>query len=291
MKCTWLRRVHAPKDILSGWVKCPSVHLYGGYGAAVPTWAKKGPNGLSVVSWGKLRHPHTTPPESATVNEPRSRPKRWHQSGTLTLLGSRRTASRICLQEEVLNNSKVEGSHFMHISIHGGQRASHTRWLVSRSPQPPLFTANVQIVKGLSVREWLFFSWRWFAHIRQLLTGMYSWAPRPHTGIWDLWAQPARFPESVSPSRARETAVKHQRPLTLKLKQKTAPNISPFAEAECTPYIRNGAHEARIPTSFITICFHLHRPQNHFSSDKNKHEHTLQNWRCCGSTKKVKTNI
>lgn len=62
-------------------------------------------------------------------------------------------ASRICLQEEVLNNSKVEGSHFMHISIHGGQRASQTRWLVSRSPQPPLFTANVQIVKGLSVRE------------------------------------------------------------------------------------------------------------------------------------------
>lgn len=121
MKCTWLRRVHAPKDILSGWVKYPSVHLHGGYGAAVPTWAKKGPNGLSVVNWGKLRHPHTTPPESATVNEPRSRPKRWHQSGTLTLLGSRWTASHICLQEEVLNNSKVEGSHFMHISIHGGQ--------------------------------------------------------------------------------------------------------------------------------------------------------------------------
>lgn len=65
----------------------------------------------------------THTPEKATVNEPHSRPKRWHQSGTLLPFGSRRTPSRICLLEEVLNNSKVRETILCRSAYMAAERA------------------------------------------------------------------------------------------------------------------------------------------------------------------------
>lgn len=115
-------------------------------------------------------HTSKRTPEKATVNEPHSRPKCWHQSGTHTPFGSRRTVSRICLLEQVLNNSKVKGNHFMHICIHS-KRACQTYWLSSRSSPLMLFTAIVQIVKGNSLLLNDFFSWRWFTYMKLLSDG------------------------------------------------------------------------------------------------------------------------
>lgn len=102
----------------------------------------------------ELRKTHTSKhtPEKATVNEPRSRPKRWHQSGTLSPFGSRRTVSRICLLEQVLNNSKVTET----ILCISACSACQTRWRSSRSSLLVLFTAIVQIVKAFALSERLF---------------------------------------------------------------------------------------------------------------------------------------
>lgn len=118
----------------------------------------------------ELTKPHASKhtPEKATVNEPHSRPKRWHQSGTLTPSGSRRTASHICLLEQVLNNSKVRET----ILCISAYTASRRAKLVGSLPVLPLllfFSAIVQIVERFVLSEWLFLMMMIYLYMKQLL--------------------------------------------------------------------------------------------------------------------------
>lgn len=100
---------------------------------------------LTGMSWEKKKKTHASKhtPEKATVNEPRSRPKRWHQSGTLTLFGSRRTVSRICQLEQVLNNSKVKETILCISAYTASERAK----LVGSLPHCPYSCCLLQLCK------------------------------------------------------------------------------------------------------------------------------------------------
>lgn len=137
---------------------------------------------LTGMSWQK---PHASKhtPEKATVNEARSRPKSWHQSGTLTPLGSRRTVSRICLLKQVLNNSKVKET----ILCISAYTASECARLVGSLPDLPHLCCLLQLCElwnGLFLLNDSFYLHETVA--AQVRTAEHH-HHTSHRGSWGLW--------------------------------------------------------------------------------------------------------